>query len=63
VRRRRARRRHHHAAAAGGVLDAGTMARIDAALVDPEFGDVIERDPGKIATPFAVRTGWSRTTD
>jgi aryl-alcohol dehydrogenase-like predicted oxidoreductase len=50
-----------NAVAAGAVLDADTMARIDAAFVDPELGDLVERDPGKIATPFAVRAGWQRT--
>ncbi|NUR71922.1 MAG: aldo/keto reductase family protein [Hamadaea sp.] len=41
-------------------LDAETLARIDAALVDPVHGDLVERDPAKTAKPFDVMPAWRR---
>jgi hypothetical protein len=34
------------------------MTAIDAAFVDETHGDLIERDPTKIATPFDVMPAW-----
>jgi aryl-alcohol dehydrogenase-like predicted oxidoreductase len=45
-------------AAAGRTLDADVMAHIDAAFVDDVHGDLVERDPTKIATPFDVMPAW-----
>jgi hypothetical protein len=45
-------------AAAGRTLDADVMAHIDAASVDDVHGDLVERDPTKIATPFDVMPAW-----
>jgi aryl-alcohol dehydrogenase-like predicted oxidoreductase len=45
-------------AAAGRKLDPDVMARIDAAFVDDVHGDLVERDPAKIATPFDVMPAW-----
>ena len=45
-------------AAAGRTLDADVMARIDAAFVDDVHGDLVERDPTKIANPFDVMPAW-----
>ncbi|MFB9838423.1 aldo/keto reductase family protein [Actinoallomurus acaciae] len=45
-------------AAAGRRLDQDVLDRIDAALVDELHGDLAERDPGKIATPFDVMPAW-----
>lgn len=47
-----------NAAAVGVALDADTLARIDAALVDPVHGDLVERDPAKTARPFDVMPAW-----
>jgi aryl-alcohol dehydrogenase-like predicted oxidoreductase len=44
--------------AAGKALDPDTLARIDAALIDDTHGDLAERDPSKIATPFDVMPAW-----
>lgn len=44
--------------AAGRVLDADIMARIDAAFLDESYGDLVERDPGKVANPFDVMPAW-----
>jgi aryl-alcohol dehydrogenase-like predicted oxidoreductase len=45
-------------AAVGRTLDADVMARIDAAFVDDVHGDLVERDPTKIAAPFDVMPAW-----
>ncbi|MDN3351119.1 aldo/keto reductase family protein [Actinomadura sp. DC4] len=45
-------------AAAGVGLDEETMAAIDAAFVDETHGDLVERDPAKIASPFDVMAAW-----
>lgn len=45
-------------AAVGRTLDADTLARIDAVFVDESHGDLVERDPGKVATPFDVMPAW-----
>ena len=42
------------------TLDDETMKRIDEALTDPEHGDLVERDPAKIAKPFDVMPAWRR---
>jgi aryl-alcohol dehydrogenase-like predicted oxidoreductase len=42
-------------------LDDDVFARIDAALVDPEHGDLVERDPAKTAKPFDVMPAWRRS--
>jgi aryl-alcohol dehydrogenase-like predicted oxidoreductase len=39
-------------------LDETVLARIDAALVDPKHGDLVERDPAKTARPFDVMPAW-----
>lgn len=31
---------------------------MDAALVDEVHGDLVERDPSKIADPFNVKPSW-----
>ncbi|NUT02951.1 MAG: aldo/keto reductase family protein [Hamadaea sp.] len=41
-------------------LDEAALARIDAALVDPVHGDLVERDPAKTARPFDVMPAWRR---
>jgi hypothetical protein len=33
---------------------------MDAALVDDAHGDLVERDPGKVASPFDVMPAWKR---
>jgi aryl-alcohol dehydrogenase-like predicted oxidoreductase len=45
-------------AAANHELSPDTMTAIDAAFVDETHGDLIERDPTKIATPFDVMPAW-----
>ncbi|HEY3504281.1 MAG TPA: aldo/keto reductase family protein [Actinocatenispora sp.] len=45
-------------AAVGRTLDADTMARIDEAFLDPAHGDLVERDPDKVASPFDVMPAW-----
>ncbi|MEU9832984.1 aldo/keto reductase family protein [Streptosporangium sp. NPDC048047] len=45
-------------AAAGRTLDVDALARIDAVFLDPDHGDLVERDPGKIAAPFDVMPAW-----
>lgn len=40
------------------TLDDEVMKRVDAALTDPEHGDLVERDPTKIAKPFDVMPAW-----
>ena len=45
-------------AAAGRRLDPDVMARIEAAFVDDVHGDLVERDPTKVATPFDVMPAW-----
>lgn len=47
-----------NAVAAGHTLDAETMARIDAVLIDDMYGDLAERDPAKVAAPFNVMPAW-----
>ncbi|MEU4325303.1 aldo/keto reductase [Nonomuraea dietziae] len=47
-----------NAVAAGHTLDAETMARIDAVLIDDMYGDLAERDPAKVAAPFDVMPAW-----
>ncbi|MEV0644414.1 aldo/keto reductase family protein [Phytomonospora sp. NPDC050363] len=42
------------------VLDDETLARIDAAFVDAEHGDLVERDGAKVAKPFDVMPAWRR---
>jgi hypothetical protein len=37
---------------------AASFCRIGAALVDPEHGDLVERDPAKTAKPFDVMPAW-----
>lgn len=49
---------HHNAAAAGVRLDRDVLRRIDAALVDEVHGDLVERDPAKVAEPFNVMPSW-----
>jgi aryl-alcohol dehydrogenase-like predicted oxidoreductase len=44
--------------AAGRVFDADVMERVDAAFLDESYGDLVERDPGKVATPFDVMPAW-----
>jgi aryl-alcohol dehydrogenase-like predicted oxidoreductase len=48
----------HNAGAAGVKLDGDVRASIDAALVDDVQGDLVERDPHKIADPFNVKPSW-----
>ena len=45
-------------AAVGRDLPADVLARIDAAFVDDVHGDLVERDPRKVASPFAVMPAW-----
>jgi hypothetical protein len=42
----------------GRDLPADVLARIDAAFVDDVHGDLVERDPRKVASPFAVMPAW-----
>jgi aryl-alcohol dehydrogenase-like predicted oxidoreductase len=48
----------HNAAAAGVKLDSDVLRSIDAALVNGVQGDLVERDPSKIADPFNVKASW-----
>lgn len=47
-------------AAVDRVLEPDTLAAVDAALVDAEHGDLVERDPGKTARMFAVMDAWKQ---
>ncbi|MGI5489018.1 aldo/keto reductase family protein [Microtetraspora malaysiensis] len=47
-----------NAAAVGRTLDSDVLARIDAALMDDVHGDLAERCPTKVATPFDVMPAW-----
>ncbi|KAA2265110.1 aldo/keto reductase [Solihabitans fulvus] len=52
-----------NAAAAGRRLDPDLMAAIDAAMVDEVHGDLVERDPAKIASPFDTMASWKARED
>ncbi len=47
-------------AAVDARLDEETLARIDAALVDDDHGDLVDRDPAKTARLFDVLPHWRR---
>ncbi|MFG6201442.1 aldo/keto reductase family protein [Nonomuraea sp. JJY05] len=49
---------HENAAASGHTLEAETLARIDASLIDDIHGDLAEHDPAKVAAPFDVMPAW-----
>jgi aryl-alcohol dehydrogenase-like predicted oxidoreductase len=49
-------------AAVGTRLGADVLAAVDRALVDPEHGDLVERDPAKTARLFDVKPVWRAET-
>ncbi|SDE33023.1 aldo/keto reductase family protein [Glycomyces harbinensis] len=47
-------------AGAGLKLEGDVLAAVDAAFIDSEHGDLVERDPAKTAQMFAIMDAWKR---